>query len=201
VLLQIATDDLAGALSLIAVQTGRRERAEQAAGVAAQEAARLRDELEHLARHVQTLNRELLAAETQLREIGEGSSGSGRSLALPLQGRRVFYVGGRPSSTPAIRDLVLRHGGEFQHHDGGLEDRKGLLASGVAWAQLVVFPVDCIDHDSAGNLKRLCTRQGVVYLPLRGASVASFAAALVGPQGDDAGRDPGRSGPPGCMKA
>jgi len=199
VLLQIATDDLAGALSLVAVQTERRERAEQAAGVAAQEAARLRDELEHLGRHAQTLNRELQAAETQLREIGEGpAASSSRSLALPLQGRRVFYVGGRPSSTPAIRDLVLRHGGEFQHHDGGLEDRKGLLASGVAWAQLVVFPVDCVDHDSAGNLKRLCQRQGVAYLPLRGASVASFAAALAGPPSDDAGRS---GGPPGCMKA
>jgi hypothetical protein len=85
----------------------------------------------------------------------------------------------------------------IQHHDGGLEDRKGLLAAGVASAQLVAFPVDCIDHDSAGNLKRLCVRQNVPYLPLRRASVASFAAALAGSEGNDAGR----SGPPGCAKA
>lgn len=108
----------------------------------------------------------------------------------------VFYVGGRPSSTPAIRGVVLRHGGEFQYHDGGLEDRKGLLAAGVGWAELVVFPVDCVDHDSAGNLKRLCLRQGVTYRPLRGASVASLAAALAPPAGDD----PGRPDSPGCLK-
>jgi hypothetical protein len=195
--LTATTSELADAMSLVAVQTERRERAEQAAGVASEEASRLREELDHLARHVQTLNQELLAAETQLREIGEGSDTPGRSLALQLHGRRVFYVGGRPSSTPAIRDLVLRHGGEFQHHDGGLEDRKGLLAAGVAGAQLVVFPVDCIDHDSAGNLKRLCTRQGIAYLPLRRASVASFAAALA----DSHGNDAGPSEPPGCMRA
>lgn len=197
VLLQLAIDERTEALSLVQVQTERRERAEQAAGVAAEEASRLREELGHLGRHLQALDRELAAAETQLREIGEGLGEHGRSLALQLQGRRVLYVGGRPSSTPAIRALVVRHGGVFQHHDGGLEDRKGLLAAGVASAQLVVFPVDCIDHDSAGNLKRLCVRQNVPYLPLRRASVASFAAALAGPEGDDAGR----SGPPGCIKA
>ncbi|HEY4068885.1 MAG TPA: DUF2325 domain-containing protein [Burkholderiaceae bacterium] len=178
------SDDTAlrSTLAMVGVQTERRERAEQAATVAGAEAARLREELEHLARHTQTLGRELLAAETQLREIGAADAAvdgaPGRALARQLQGQRVFYVGGRPSSTPAIRDLVLRHGGEFQHHDGGLEDRKGLLASGVAWARLVVFPVDCVDHDSATNLKRLCVRQSVAYLPLRGASVASFVAAL-----------------------
>jgi hypothetical protein len=73
---------------------------------------------------------------------------------------------------------VLRHGGDFQRHDGGFEDRKGLLASAVTGADLVVFPVDCIDHDSATMLKRVCLRQGIAYIPMRSASVASFAAAL-----------------------
>jgi hypothetical protein len=183
----------AAAIAMVGVQTERRERAEQALSVALSEGARLRDELEHLTRHAQTLGKELLAAEMQLREIGSANNddegSSSRVLAKTLQGRRVFYVGGRPSSTPAIRDLVLRHGGEFQHHDGGLEDRKGLLASGVAWAKLVVFPVDCVDHDSVNNLKRLCVRQSVEYLPLRGASVASFVAALSDARRDGDGGD------------
>ena len=196
---QADREQLDASLALVAVQTARRERAEQAAGSAAEESARLRDELDHLDRHVLALNRELAAAETQLREVGDGASTTQRVLDQSLKGRRVLYVGGRPSSTPAIRDLVLRHGGEFQHHDGGLEDRKGLLASGVAWAELVVFPVDCIDHDSAGNLKRQCTRQGVRYLPLRSASVTSLAAALS--QGDaPEDDDDDRAGPPGCLK-
>ena len=44
----------------------------------------------------------------------------------------------------------------------------------------MVFPVDCIDHDSATNIKQLCARAGVGFLPLRSASVASFVAALAG---------------------
>lgn len=178
--------ELAQANARVALQTERRERAELSAAVSAEEATRLRDELAHLQGQWRMLAVELDAAETQLREIGDATAGAGaRSLQRHLQGRRVLYVGGRPSSTPAIRDLVLRHGGEFQHHDGGLEDRKGLLASAVAWAHVVVFPVDCIDHDSAGNLKRQCGRSGIAYLPLRSASVASLAAALAG-----APRDP-----------
>ncbi len=171
-------DELQEAAAMVAVQTQRRERAEQAAAAAADESQRLREELEHLARHAQALGRELVAAETQLREAADGVATPDGALDRKLRGRRILYVGGRPSSTPAIRDLVLRHGGEFQHHDGGLEDRKGLLASSVAWAHVVVFPVDCIDHDSAGSLKRLCARHGIPFLALRSASVASFAAAM-----------------------
>jgi Uncharacterized protein conserved in bacteria (DUF2325) len=181
----------ATATAQVALQTERRERAEQALAVVVEEAVRLRVELAHLGLHAQALGRELVAAETQLHEVGAGAGA--RALDRQLQGRRIFYVGGRPSSTPAIRDLVLRHGGEFQRHDGGLEDRKGLLASGVSWAGLVVFPVDCIDHDSAGRLKRLCIRQGVSFMPLRSASVASFAAALHGTTTDP-------SGPANCLK-
>ena len=186
-------DECATATAQVVLQTERRERAEQALGAAVEETVRLRQELEHLGLHAQVLSRELAAAEEQLKEVNAGPGAGNRALDQQLRGRRLLYVGGRPSSTPAIRDLVLRHGGEFQRHDGGLEDRKGLLASGVAWAELVVFPVDCVDHDSAGNLKRLCIRQGVSFMPLRSASVASFAAALHGMTIDS-------SGPANCLK-
>jgi len=194
------TPDAESWAALVALQTGRRERAEQAAMVAAADAARLTEELEHLRRHAQALSGELVAVETQLQELCEDSvAAANRSLAQQLQGRRILYVGGRPSSTPAIRELVLRHGAQFQRHDGGLEDRKGLLASGVAWADLVVFPVDCVDHDSATNLKRLCARQQVSYLVLRSASVASFAAALTA-AASGAIPSSGSDGPPICIK-
>jgi hypothetical protein len=164
--------------AMVAVQTVRRERAESEASTAAAEAQRLRQELDHLREHAQALGRELAAAEMQLRAHGDAEAESANALALRLKDRRILYVGGRPSSTPAIRDLVQRHGGEFQKHDGGLEDRKGLLESAVAWAEFVLFPVDCIDHDSAGRLKRICTKLGTPFVPLRSASVASFAAAV-----------------------
>ncbi|MEJ8821381.1 DUF2325 domain-containing protein [Variovorax humicola] len=54
-------------------------------------------------------------------------------------------------------------------------ESKGMLVG----AQIVVFPVDCVDHDSVTNLKRLCARHEVPFLPLRTASVTCFAAALL----------------------
>lgn len=190
---------------LVAVQAERRERAEQAAAQAQAEAARLQEDGEHLRKHIRVLGRELHAAETQLREVvtGHGDAGESAQGARPvatletrLRGRRILYVGGRPSSTPAIRSLVERHGGAFQRHDGGHEDRKGLLASAVSGAHLVVFPVDCVDHDSATNLKRLCTRLGITYLPIRNASVASFAAGISARPDDAAG-----PGPAQCLRS
>lgn len=179
----------AGALiSIAAMQAARRERAESDASSALVEVKRLQDELARMRLHATALDRELAAAESQLREIDASGIDAPKILSSHLRGQRILYVGGRPNSTPAIRDLVLRHGGEFQRHDGGLEHRKGLLESAISWAQLVLFPVDCIDHDSAGRLKRLCMKQGTRYVPLRTASVASFAAAI----SDQ--RDPATSG-------
>lgn len=162
----------------VALQTARRERAEADVAAMTNEAHRLRLELDELRKHSDALANELSAAEVQLREQGNANGEAPKALTERLMGRRILYVGGRPSSTPAIRDLVQRHGGEFQRHDGGLEDRKGLLESAVAWAELVIFPVDCVDHDSAGRLKRLCMKQGTPFVPLRSASVACFAAAI-----------------------
>jgi hypothetical protein len=184
---------------LIAVQTERRERAEQAAAVAATEVARLTDELEHLRQHAVALGRELGAAETQLKmSAGEGVSNA--CLDQQLQGRRILYVGGRLSTAPAIRDLVHRHGGELRRHGGGLEDRSGLLAAAVSWAQVVVFPVDCIDHESVDNLKRLCARQQVRYMPLRSAGIGCFAAAFSSPPVDEDTDGAGQSGSSICPR-
>ena len=83
-----------------------------------------------------------------------------------------------PGSTAAIRELIESAGGELRSHDGGIEHRKALLAPALAWSELVVFPVDCVDHASARALKRDCNRHVRPYLPLRSASVASFIAAV-----------------------
>lgn len=65
-------------------------------------------------------------------------------------------------------------------HDGGVEDRKGSLSSALSKAGLVLFPLDCIGHDSMAELKRRCTHHGLPYHPLRSASVASFMTTVQG---------------------
>jgi hypothetical protein len=191
--------EIASLSAAVALQTRRREQAEGAALAAGAEAQRLEQELARLREQIAELARELGAAETQLHETSAGAGPAGPTLSRPLRGQRVLYVGGRPSSNPAIRDLVLRHGGEYRRHDGGIEDRKGLLAPAVAWATLVAFPVDCIDHDSALALKRICIRQGTRFLTLRSASVASFVNAVSAGDGNEA-----RAGTPAggrCLKS
>jgi hypothetical protein len=42
----------------------------------------------------------------------------------------------------------------------------------------VVFPVDCVSHEAAWAVKRLCRAAGRPYRPLRSSGVTSFLAAL-----------------------
>ncbi len=189
-------------LQLIALHTQRREEAERAAQQALLDAERLQRQLERLQAHAQALVEELGAAEAAFHRLGSEASADGASaMAAGLMGLKVLYVGGRPSSMPAIRDFVTRHGGEWLHHDGGIESRKGLLAAQLPRADVVVFPVDCIDHDSALNLKRQCERHQREFIALRSASLASFAAALQrrhAPAPDDA--LPGAADPRFCLR-
>jgi hypothetical protein len=188
-------------LAQVALQTERRERAERLAEDAVRQMESLREQLERTQAHARAQAEELAAAEAELQRLSAGTPDAGSDGSALLAGRRILYVGGRPSSTPAIRDFVEGRDGEFLHHDGGIETRKGLLAALLPRADLVVFPVDCIDHDSALNLKRLSERHQVPFLALRSASLASFAAAVrreLVPSGD--GASPGQGGPRFCLR-
>lgn len=97
----------------------------------------------------------------------------GRALP-PLQHMTIAYVGGRQQSTLVLAKLVADAGGELLVHDGGLEDRKGLLASTLARATMVVFPVNCISHNAMHVAKQQAARGGIPCHPLRKASIAGF---------------------------
>jgi len=160
---------------------------QQAEAAAASKMGALVDAEGRLARStdaIAALQHEVRALEVELATAAQPTSDfagaeTGRSpLDARLSGLRLLYVGGRPSTLTAIRQIVERAGGEWLHHDGGMEDRKGLLAAMLPRAHVVVFPVDCIDHDSMQQLKKLCARHELAYRPLRTASVASFVGAM-----------------------
>jgi len=158
------------------LHASRREEAERSLAVYREQMRRLQAKYDQAMVLVSELQVELGAMERQFEDapkLHTGTSGLGA-----MAGRRLVYVGGRPSSTVAIRNLCERAGIDLTVHDGGIEDRKGLLAAAVPGAALVLFPVDCVDHDSVGTLKRLCQRHGVNFVPLRSAGVASFVSAL-----------------------
>ena len=77
-----------------------------------------------------------------------------------------------------MRAFVEGAQAEWLYHDGGVEERKGLLAGMVSRADAVFFPVDCISHDTVAVVKRLCRQAGKPYVPLRSTSLTSFIAAL-----------------------
>jgi len=73
---------------------------------------------------------------------------------------------------------VAAAGGELLSHDGGIEDRKGMLSTLLPRAQLVVFPVDCISHNAMHVTRQLAERAGIPCHPLRTASVGSFVELM-----------------------
>ncbi|WP_321785900.1 DUF2325 domain-containing protein [Paraburkholderia sp. J94] len=165
----------------LALETSRREAAEQRANADETALHALRTQLDDALALIDTLRAETQALEDAAHPDDDDDDNSGTARALPrdaLKNRRIVYVGGRPGSNHALRRWVAAAGGELTVHDGGIEDRKGLLAAALAGADLAVFPVDCIDHDSMNTLKRVCERHQVTYHPLRTASLASFVELI-----------------------
>jgi hypothetical protein len=162
----------------LALETSRREAAEQRAAADEISLRTLHMQLDNTHTLIDTLRAEVRAME----QASQPDDESGTPRAVPndaLKGKRIVYVGGRPGSHQAVRRWVEAAGGELTVHDGGIEDRKGLLATVLAGADLAVFPVDCVDHDSMNMLKRVCERHQVTYHPLRTASLASFVELMM----------------------
>ncbi|HMG51456.1 MAG TPA: DUF2325 domain-containing protein [Inquilinus sp.] len=139
--------------------------------------ARQDDKMLRLKEDVAALGSELASLEAALAGPAEDASETADG-APDLQGRRLLYVGGRPKQVEQLRALARRFGGELLSHDGGIEDNVALLPGLVSQSDIAFFPVDCVSHHAAGQVKRLCRETDKPFLPLRSASLASFVAAI-----------------------
>jgi Uncharacterized protein conserved in bacteria (DUF2325) len=155
----------------LSAETRRRKSAEERLAASVAELAAERAAHAETERTNAALGRELAAAEAALRP-------SVADEAVWLDGEVVLYVGGRPNQTAHLRAAADAVGADLLHHDGGIESHQSLLPGLVSRSGLVVFPVDCISHDAALNLKALCRQAGKRYMPLRTASVTALLAAL-----------------------
>jgi Uncharacterized protein conserved in bacteria (DUF2325) len=97
---------------------------------------------------------------------------------IELQGTALLYVGGRPQVIARLRLLIAAAGGELLHHDGGIEDRADLLAGLVSRADAALFPTDCVSHNAALALKRLCRQAHKRLIPLRSSGLGSALRSL-----------------------
>jgi hypothetical protein len=112
-----------------------------------------------------------LSAQLPIRE-GDGEQG------IDLRETILLYVGCRAHQVPQFRELVERSGASFLHHDGGIEDRSGLLEAQLSRANVVFFPVDCVSHNAVATVKRVSRYAGKPYVALRSSGLTSLAAAL-----------------------
>jgi hypothetical protein len=136
---------------------------------------------EHEARLAAEHNESELREELETLEAGFGGCDIAAAPAAAPLGLTVLYVGGRQAGIGHLREFSERCGAMFLHHDGGIEEREGLLPGLISRADAVLFPVDCISHAAMSLVKRLCQQAGKPYVPLRGAGLAPFCAALKEP--------------------
>jgi Uncharacterized protein conserved in bacteria (DUF2325) len=125
-----------------------------------------------------TLEMEAAALRSELSTIEADLQPESESPPCRVDGLSLLYVGGRPNQVAHLRALSESRGAELLHHDGGIEHHPDLLAGLTSRADVVLFPVDCVSHDAALTVKRLCRQTGKRFIPLRSASTTSFLAAL-----------------------
>jgi len=163
-------------------ETGRRERLEQRVA-GAQETAQLWE------RRAREAEAERAAVQRELAALEQRQAPDAADMAAGLPAERILYVGGRPGCTEQMRASLGAAGGALLCHDGGRHDHPSLLPGLVSQADRVAFPVDCVSHDAALAVKRLCRQLGKPWLPLRSAGLGSFLAALAGPAAGDSAPD------------
>jgi hypothetical protein len=165
---------LVGALERrLSAESRRRAATDERLAAIQQDLARERRDHEAAIAREAVLRAELAAAEASLQ-----SDAARADPERSLEGLSLLYVGGRPNQVAHLRALGERLGAAFLHHDGGIEDQSGLLAGLASRADLVLFPVDCVSHEAALMVKRLCRQAGKPFVPLRTAGQGAFLAAL-----------------------
>lgn len=134
------------------------------------------DQLRELSAENEALERELTAsmicpfADAQACERDDEVGG--------LSGKRILCVGGRTNLIQHYRALVERHGGEFLHHDGGLEESLDSVTRAMSTVDAVLCPIDCVSHAATLKVKRACKHLAKEFVVLRSSGMSSFARGI-----------------------
>jgi hypothetical protein len=157
-------------------EVARRERLEQRLSTISAALQRMEGTLQRTTTERDALAREVESIEDHVVGLLEPATASTQT--PEFSAHTILYVGGRVHQIPQFKALVERTGARFLHHDGGIEHSSTLLPGLVSRADHLFFPIDCISHDAASTIKRLCRQLEKPYHPLRTASLATLASAL-----------------------
>ena len=104
------------------------------------------------------LRRELDEIEASLAHIAKAGSSDPETPCLSEL--TLLYVGGRQAQIGHLREFAERSGATFLHHDGGLEERSGMLQGLVSRANAVLFPVNCVSHAAMLQVSGFAAKRG-----------------------------------------
>jgi hypothetical protein len=95
-----------------------------------------------------------------------------------LCGKKVLYVGGQHKMVPHYQQLVENYGGQFMHHDGGVEVSRNQLPKMLGSADIVFCPVDCVSHDACTCVKKMCKHFQKPFVMMRSSGLSTLAKEL-----------------------
>lgn len=107
------------------------------------------------------------------------------AITFHLKEKTILCVGGRSGNVANYRDVVEKAGGNFAHHDGGLEDNQSVLDSVLAAADLVICQTGCISHNAYWRVKDFCKRNGKQCVFVENPSTSSLTRTLQQITADD----------------
>jgi hypothetical protein len=103
---------------------------------------------------------------------------AGRCPGRDLCGKKVLYVGGQSKMVPHYQQMVEHYGGQFMHHDGGVEAARSQLPKMLGTADVVFCPVDCVSHDACTCVKKMCKNYQKPFVMMRSSGLSTLAREL-----------------------
>ena len=122
--------------------------------------------------------REATAITTAPAALAEHTSRCDNKAACQLSGKQVLCIGGRPGVIGFYRQLVEDQGGQFSHHDGGIEENLAQLEPSLAAADAVICQTGCINHNAYWRVKDFCKRTGKPCIFVKTPGISSFQRGL-----------------------
>ena len=156
----------------LAAETGRRERYGTELTEVKAQVRSVQQELRAAQAFNRRLEDDLHAFEAHTQPMSRGGTEQW------LCDKTILYVGGKSSTIQNLRDLVERLGGSLLHHDGGQEQKIGLLPGLISRADCAFFPVDFVSHQAMQVIKRQCGLSQTPFVALHRSGVASFSRGL-----------------------
>ncbi|SFP44083.1 hypothetical protein SAMN05216419_100310 [Nitrosomonas cryotolerans] len=95
-----------------------------------------------------------------------------------LSGKSVLCVGGRAALYPRYRYLVETSGGIFLSFHGNSSDNIERLFKLLAYTNMVICPVDCVNHDAYLTVQHYCRHSGKPCALLERSEIATFRKGI-----------------------